>query len=145
MWGSQFQGLFVFVTRVRSRVLDYEQQKQEETVANLLTEGEELLAANRPVEALQRFEQALTIIPDHLEAQELLDQTNDLLEAKKQEHQTITAVALRQERETTLRKILKKYERIAVEELAQLLQFRDGLEVKRWILELPKRSSFKSR
>ncbi|MBD3191783.1 MAG: hypothetical protein GF308_14145 [Candidatus Heimdallarchaeota archaeon] len=94
-----------------------------------ITKAEEQLAAMRELDPahsfLDSFEQALAA-----KKQKLVQQAEE-------ERRVAAAAALRQEREETLRKLIKKVDRIAVDELAQLLQFQDSLEVKRWIIDLP--------
>ena len=71
---------------------------------------------------------------------ELEQKKKELLEKKQSDKADL---ALQKERETNLRKIIKRYSEISLERMVKLLKFKETLELEKWLLELPDELAFK--
>lgn len=71
---------------------------------------------------------------------ELEQRKKEILEKKQTDKDDLV---LQKERETNLRKIIKRYSEISLERMVKLLKFKETLELEKWLLDLPDELAFK--
>lgn len=108
---------------------DEEEKRQD--ADSLTSEGKQLLSSGEPLEALNRFEEALQLVPKHEEALKGLARAKELVTED-----------LREKRAEGIRKIISRFTRISADEMAHLLHFKDNIELKEWLMELPDELAF---